>query len=60
MADKAFRALGQVPDPDDAAELRWARELTTSMIGQDAFDEQYGRGGALNPRTTLATDASSR
>ncbi|MEH1163985.1 tetratricopeptide repeat protein [Micromonospora sp. CPCC 205539] len=57
VVDKAFGALGQVPDPDDAAELRWARDLTTRMIGETVFEEQYGRGGVLDPRAALATDA---
>jgi tetratricopeptide (TPR) repeat protein len=41
VADAAFAALGQVPDPDDAADLDRARAAAVEALGPDAFTEQY-------------------
>lgn len=54
LTDAAFRALGQVPDPDDAAELDAARVSALDALGQPAFDREYARGADLDPRQALA------
>lgn len=52
--DAAFRALGQVPDPDDAAELDAARSRAVELLGRQAFDRAYALGTALDAREALA------
>lgn len=54
VTDSAFRALGQVPDPDDAAELGSVRAQVVGVLGQAAFDELYAHGTTLDVRETLA------
>jgi tetratricopeptide (TPR) repeat protein len=53
VTDAAFAALGQVPDPDDAADLAAVRAATLEAIGQAAFDAGYARGQALDPRAAF-------
>lgn len=50
VADAAFAGLGQVPDPDDAADLAAVRTAAIEALGQAAFAEQYAQGRALDPR----------
>lgn len=49
-ADGAFEAIGQVPDPDDAAELNKIR----TAVGT-GFDADYARGRTLDPRSAFAS-----
>jgi hypothetical protein len=54
VAEAAFAALGQVPDPDDAAELATARATATRALGQTAFDAEHAHGTTLEPRAVFA------
>lgn len=56
VADAAFASLGQVPDPDDAADLARVRAAATEALGPAAFDEEYARGRLLDPRAAFADD----
>ncbi|MBE1490852.1 tetratricopeptide repeat protein [Plantactinospora soyae] len=56
VADAAFASLGQVPDPDDAADLAKARAAATEALGPAAFAEEYARGQLLDPRAAFADD----
>ncbi|GAB4057391.1 tetratricopeptide repeat protein [Catellatospora paridis] len=56
VADAAFAALGQVPDPDDAADLAAARTAAIEALGPVAFGEQYAQGQALDPREAFGDD----
>ncbi len=49
FADSAFAAAGQVPDPDDAAELSRIRESTVAALGEDRFAFDYAGGAVLDP-----------
>ena len=53
VADAAFAALGQVPDPDDAADLARMRAAAIGALGPTAFDEQYAVGQRLEPRAAF-------
>ncbi|MGC4869411.1 tetratricopeptide repeat protein [Micromonospora sp. DT53] len=53
VADAAFAALGQVPDPDDAADLARMRAAAIEALGQTAFDEEYVVGQLLEPRAAF-------
>lgn len=46
FTDSAFGDLGQVPDPDDAAELAAARTFATVALDPDRFAAQYALGAA--------------
>ncbi|MFD0591766.1 hypothetical protein ACFQZ4_03675 [Catellatospora coxensis] len=59
VADAAFAALGQVPDPDDAADLAKARAAATGTLGPAAFAERYARGQALDPREAFDDGGTS-
>ncbi|WP_433381109.1 tetratricopeptide repeat protein [Actinoplanes sp. CA-142083] len=50
VADGAFAALGQIPDPDDAAELATVRAAALDALGEEAFTEQYDQGLVVPPR----------
>jgi hypothetical protein len=52
VADAAFAALGQVPDPDDAAELAAAGAAAERALGAEALAER-ARGRTLDPRAAL-------
>ncbi|RLP93683.1 tetratricopeptide repeat protein [Micromonospora sp. CV4] len=56
VADAAFASLGQVPDPDDAADLARTRAAATEALGPAAFDEEYARGQLLDPRAAFADE----
>ncbi|MCO1594017.1 tetratricopeptide repeat protein [Micromonospora sp. RHAY321] len=56
VADAAFASLGQVPDPDDAADLAKARAAATQVLGPAAFGEEYARGQLLDPQAAFADD----
>ncbi|MEU4408407.1 hypothetical protein AB0F88_28135 [Streptosporangium sp. NPDC023963] len=56
VADGAFASLGQVPDPDDAADLAKVRAAAVEALGPDAFDEEHARGRLLDPRAAFADD----
>ncbi|WP_410810047.1 tetratricopeptide repeat protein [Micromonospora sp. 067-2] len=53
VADAAFAALGQVPDPDDAADLATVRAAAIEALGPTAFDEEYAEGRLLEPRVAF-------
>jgi len=53
VADAAFAALGQVPDPDDAADLAAARAAAVAALGEAGFTEEYDRGRTLDPRVAF-------
>ncbi|MEW2428744.1 tetratricopeptide repeat protein [Micromonospora sp. NPDC047644] len=53
VADTAFAALGQVPDPDDAADLAAVRTAGERAIGVNAFALARASGRHLDPRTAL-------
>jgi pimeloyl-ACP methyl ester carboxylesterase len=44
----AFAALGQVPDPDDAAELARIRSAAVADLGEDAFASASAAGAGLD------------
>ncbi|MGI5522392.1 tetratricopeptide repeat protein [Micromonospora sp. CA-259024] len=56
VADAAFAALGQVPDPDDAADLAKIRAAAIEALGPTVFDAEYARGQLLHPRQAFADD----
>ncbi|MDH2426833.1 hypothetical protein [Sphaerisporangium sp. TRM90804] len=56
VADGAFTSLGQVPDPDDAADLAKVRAAATEALGPAAFGEEYTQGQLLDPHEAFADD----
>lgn len=44
FSDAAFAALGQVPDPDDAAELAAVRASAETALGAERYAESYEKG----------------
>ncbi|MGW5561479.1 tetratricopeptide repeat protein [Micromonospora sp. NPDC003944] len=58
VADAAFAALGQVPDPDDAADLARMRAAATEALGPAAFDEEYGVGQLLDPKAAFGVETA--
>jgi hypothetical protein len=50
VADAAFETLGQVPDPDDAAELAAVRAAAVAALGHDGFAQRHAQGRLLDPR----------
>lgn len=54
VADAAFAALGQVPDPDDAADLARMRAAAVEALGPTDFDQKYAVGQHLEPRAAFA------
>ncbi|MEU6203181.1 tetratricopeptide repeat protein [Micromonospora musae] len=56
VTDAAFAALGQIPDPDDAADLAKMRAAAIEALGQAGFDEEYAKGQLLDPRAAFADD----
>lgn len=53
VADGAFAASGQVPDPDDAADLAAVRAAALEALGPAGFAEEYARGRRLDPRSAF-------
>ncbi|MEU4235765.1 hypothetical protein [Actinoplanes sp. NPDC026619] len=53
VADAAFTALGQMPDPNDDAELAAARRGAIGALGPAGFAAEYAHGRALDPRTAF-------
>ncbi|WP_127502752.1 tetratricopeptide repeat protein [Actinoplanes solisilvae] len=49
FSDAAFAALGQVPDPDDAAELNAIRASAGAALGAERFAGAYEDGKAWTP-----------
>lgn len=45
----AYAAIGQVPDPDDAAELSRVRAAAVADLGEDAFASASAAGAVLDP-----------
>ncbi|GIH23440.1 hypothetical protein Aph01nite_17500 [Acrocarpospora phusangensis] len=56
VTDAAFAALGQVPDPDDAADLAAARVAAIEALGEAGFAEEHAQGRLLDPRTAFDDD----
>jgi hypothetical protein len=59
LADGAFAALGQVPDPDDAEELANVRAAATADLGEERFEQEYAAGAALTPGEAFTSGAGS-
>lgn len=53
VAEAAFAALGQIPDPDDAADLTAVRTAGVKALGVNAFALERARGKHLDARTAL-------
>jgi tetratricopeptide repeat protein len=53
VADAAFAALGQVPDPDDAAEMASIAAAAEKALGAEDFAAERARGLTLRPRDAL-------
>ncbi|MEU8181242.1 tetratricopeptide repeat protein [Micromonospora sp. NPDC049044] len=56
VTDAAFAALGQVPDPDDAADLAAVRAAAVEALGATGFAEEYARGQRLEPRAAFVEE----
>ncbi|GAA2364232.1 hypothetical protein Cme02nite_33380 [Catellatospora methionotrophica] len=56
-ADSAFAELGQVPDPDDAADLDAVRVAAIEALGAADFAARYAHGRELDARTAFAAEA---
>ncbi|WP_051807193.1 tetratricopeptide repeat protein [Actinoplanes subtropicus] len=48
FTDRAYAAIGQVPDPDDAAELAAARTAAVAALGEADFAHAYASGAVLD------------
>ena len=48
FTDRAYAAVTQVPDPDDAEELLLARTLAVSALDEDRFAAEYATGSAMS------------
>jgi len=53
VTDAAFAALGQVPDPDDAADLAAVRAAAIGALGPEIFAVELARGKLLNPHAAF-------
>ncbi|MCE7002375.1 hypothetical protein LWC34_05950 [Kibdelosporangium philippinense] len=49
LTDKAYAAIGEVPDPDDAIELENARTAAIQALGESRFEQAYAAGATLEP-----------
>ncbi|GAA1642224.1 alpha/beta fold hydrolase [Actinoplanes couchii] len=47
FTDHAYAALGQVPDPDDAADLARSRDAALAALGEPRYTEEYRAGTTL-------------
>ncbi|MDG4780174.1 tetratricopeptide repeat protein [Micromonospora sp. WMMD961] len=56
VTDAAFAAIGQVPDPDDAADLARMRSAAIEALGAAAFEKEYAEGQRLEPQTAFGYD----
>jgi tetratricopeptide (TPR) repeat protein len=56
-AAAAFRAKGQVPDPDDAAEQERLRSRLAHHLSSDALRSLYAEGANLSPNELLGDPA---
>ncbi|MEU8087085.1 tetratricopeptide repeat protein [Micromonospora sp. NPDC049101] len=54
VTDAAFAALGQVPDPDDAADLAAVRAAAVEALGPAGYAQEYARGQRLEPQAAFA------
>jgi hypothetical protein len=54
VTDVAFAELGQVPDPDDAADLAAVRAAALEALGPVAYAAEYARGELTDPRAAFA------
>jgi hypothetical protein len=54
VADAAFTAVGQVPDPEDDIGLGRVREAATDALGPAVFAAEYACGRALDPRVAFS------
>ncbi|WP_250031236.1 tetratricopeptide repeat protein [Paractinoplanes maris] len=54
VTDAAFAELGQVPDPDDAADLAAVRSAALEALGPPAFAAEYAAGRLLDPRAAFS------
>lgn len=59
LARRAFADLGQVPDPDDAAELAAVDAAVLGALGAEAVDAGRREGAELDPWAVLV-DATAR
>lgn len=53
FTDRAFSDVGQVPDPDDAAELDAVRVSATTGLGASRFASEYETGSTWNLARSL-------
>ena len=53
VTDVAFASLGQVPDPDDAADLAAVRAAAVEALGPATFAAEYARGQHLDPHAAF-------
>jgi len=53
VADAAFAALGQMPDPADDTELGVVCRAATEALGVAGFAAEFARGQALDPRAAF-------
>jgi hypothetical protein len=56
VTDAAFAALGQVPDPDDAADLAAVRAAAVRALGSAAYAREYAGGQVLDPGAAFDED----
>lgn len=53
VARTAFAAIGEVPDPDDAAELERVAAAAVAALGAERFAAERAAGAVLNPTVAL-------
>jgi hypothetical protein len=53
FTDRAYAAVAEVPDPDDADELALARKSAIAALGEDEFAREYAIGSALDAAVAL-------
>jgi hypothetical protein len=56
FTDAAYAELGQVPDPDDAAELSGARASAVAALDEDGYAAAYAAGAALDTAAAFGLD----
>ena len=55
VAEAAFEQSGQVPDPDDEAELAAVRAAAVGALGAETFAGAFSHGRALDPYGEILT-----